>query len=76
MSDNAKLLVDERTAAQMLSISQRTLWQLEHDGQIPCIRIGKGTKRYSVDALRAWIAEQEQASGPHVNQDRTRLLAL
>ncbi len=62
MSDNSNLLVNERTAAQMLSISQRTLWQLEHDGQIPCIRIGKGTKRYAVDTRRRWIADQERCS--------------
>ena len=34
------LLVDEREAARLLSISPRTLWGLRNAGRIACVRIG------------------------------------
>ncbi len=54
------LLVDEREAARLLGVSPRTMWQLNHDGVIPEIRVGKGGKRYSVATLRAWVESQER----------------
>lgn len=54
------LLVDERTAARLLGISPRTMWDLNAHGEIPCVRVARNTKRYSVATLRAWIAERER----------------
>lgn len=48
------LLVDSYTAARVLSISLRKLWDLMDSGEIPVIRIGRSV-RYSVDDLREWI---------------------
>ncbi|WP_166819884.1 helix-turn-helix domain-containing protein [Thalassoroseus pseudoceratinae] len=48
------LLVDEPTAAEMLSISPRKLWGLADAGEIPCLKVGR-LKRYAVRDLLAWI---------------------
>ena len=48
------LLLDARSAAKSLSISERTLWTFTKKGDIPCIRIGKRVL-YSPDDLRTWI---------------------
>ena len=54
------LLVDERIAAAMLSVSPRTLWSMAASGELPCVRIGR-RKLYSVETLRRFIAECEAA---------------
>ena len=58
----APLLVDARTAARMLSMSQRTLWSLtEPRGTIPMIRVGdRRMLRYAVRDLEAWIDSNRQ----------------
>ena len=61
-SPTAKLLVSARDAAETLSISERTLWGLTAPrGPIPCVRLG-GRVLYSPEALRKWIAEQQEAA--------------
>ena len=45
------ILVDSRTAAKILAISERKLWQLAKDGDIAHVRIGRSV-RYDVTDLR------------------------
>jgi excisionase family DNA binding protein len=59
-SEPLKLLWTSREAAQALSISERTLWSLTHDGKIPCIRIGRSV-RYDPADIREWIECQKPA---------------
>lgn len=58
-----KLLVDAFAAAKLLSISPRTLWSLSSPrGAIPVTRLpGTRAVRYSVSALEAFIAAQQQS---------------
>jgi excisionase family DNA binding protein len=59
-----QLLLTARAAAAALSVSERTLWTMTHPrGPIPAVRIGRAV-RYPVDALRAWIAEQQRGGEP------------
>jgi excisionase family DNA binding protein len=39
------LALRPREAAKALGISPRLLWQLTHDGVIPCVRVGGGKRR-------------------------------
>ena len=58
----APLLLSAREAARLLSISERTLWGLTSPrGPILCVRL-RGRVLYSPDALRKWIAEQQEAT--------------
>jgi hypothetical protein len=63
--EQVRLLLTSREAAVALSVSERTLWTLTQPrGPIPAIRLGgRGATaralRYSVDDLRAWIAQQK-----------------
>lgn len=56
-----------REAAAVLGISQRLLWQLTHDGVIPCVRVGGGKRQtvlYPKATLEAWLTrEAESAKG-------------
>jgi excisionase family DNA binding protein len=52
------LLVKPDEAAKLLSISSRTLWTLTREGIVPCVRLGKSV-RYSLDTLRAMVAQRE-----------------
>ncbi len=54
-----RLLVPSRDAAQMLAVSERTLWQLRQKGEIPFLRIGK-LVRYPVADLEDWIARNRK----------------
>jgi Helix-turn-helix domain len=58
-----QLLVNERRAAKLLNVCERTLWGWRRAGIVPHIRIGR-TVKYSVASLERWIAEQEAASLP------------
>jgi excisionase family DNA binding protein len=56
------LLMTPPAAAQALSISERTLWELTRVGRIPCIRLGR-LVRYDVSALRAWLSRESERPG-------------
>jgi len=58
--DRQKLLFTAREAAALLAISERTLWQLSRDGELPVVRFGR-TVRYAPDDLQAFIAARRQA---------------
>ena len=52
-----------KEAAKALGISARHLWQLTHDGHVPCVRIGSGKRQtvlYPADTLREWLASKAQ----------------
>jgi excisionase family DNA binding protein len=59
------LALRSRQASKALNISDRLLWQLTHDGHIPCVRVGNGKRQtvlYPVADLQAWLTRQA-ASG-------------
>ena len=59
------LALRPRPAAKALGVSERLLWQLTHDGHIPCVRVGSGRRKsvlYPVSTLEGWLARQA-ASG-------------
>lgn len=47
-------LLSPRQAAQLLDISERTLWSMKDRGEIPHIKMGHLVK-YPVDDLKRWI---------------------
>lgn len=58
---SSPLALRPREAAKALGISARHLWQLTKDGQIPCVRVGTGTRKtvlYPLTVLQAWLARQ------------------
>ena len=62
---SSPLAMRPREAAVALGISPRLLWQLTKDGQIPCVRVGTGTRKtvlYSVDELKTWLARRAEAA--------------
>jgi len=66
------LALRPREAAKALSISPRLLWQLTHDGHIPCVRVGTGKRRtvlYPTADLKTWLSRQAEAAngGDHDN---------
>jgi excisionase family DNA binding protein len=70
----APLALRPRDAAKALGISPRLLWQLTHDGHIPCVRVGSGKRRtvlYPTAELQAWLSRQAEAAKGG-NDDNTR----
>lgn len=55
------LLLTEREAAAMLTMSPRKLWELRNRGEIPCIRFDRCV-RYDPADLRRWIESRKSAS--------------
>jgi excisionase family DNA binding protein len=53
-----RLLWTCREAAAALNVSERTLWKLTNEGDIPCVRIGRAV-RYDPADIRAWIDAQK-----------------
>jgi excisionase family DNA binding protein len=54
------LALRPRDAARALGISERTLWSLTKQGQVPHLRLGKSV-RYPVHLLRQWMEERAAA---------------
>ena len=66
MTDYEPLALRPKEAAKALGISTRHLWQLTHDGQIPCVRVGTGTRKtvlYPKDVLLAWLKSSATPGG-------------
>ena len=64
-SNDFPLALRPREAAKAPGISARLLWQLTHDGQIPCVRIGTGTRRtvlYPIATLATWLEKQVESN--------------
>ena len=57
-----RLLLSSKQAAQALAISERTLWDLRKNGEIPSITVGKKSIRFPVAGLERYIAEQVEKS--------------
>ncbi len=55
-------LLDAKTTARIMAISEKTLWKRTKEGVIPHIRIGNRVL-YSIVQLDQWI--QEQTQPPH-----------
>lgn len=54
------ILVDAGEAARLLGIGKRKLWAMTASAEVPHVRIGR-LVRYSVEALREWVAEKQRA---------------
>ena len=57
LASQVKLLTIKETA-ELLGVSDRTVWTLTDRGELPCVRIGRSV-RYSIESLREWIQKQE-----------------
>jgi excisionase family DNA binding protein len=53
------MLLKPGDAAKALAISQRTLWDLTHSGEIPHVQIGRAVRYDRLD-LRTWIQGQKR----------------
>jgi excisionase family DNA binding protein len=51
------LALRPREAAKALGVSERSLWEWTHRGDVPHVRIGR-TIMYPVDSLREWLNRQ------------------
>jgi excisionase family DNA binding protein len=56
-----KLLLTVEQAAEVLSLSRRTLWRLTKDGKLPSVRYGRAV-RYWIEDLKKWVEKQREAS--------------
>lgn len=63
VQEDGKILVSLREAARLLSISERTLYTLIKDGQIPTVRL-KRAVRIRVCDLEDWTAARVQPFVP------------
>lgn len=53
-------LLTVREAADVLRVSERTLWTLTHSGELPSVRVGRSV-RYDANDLAAWIESRKTA---------------
>jgi excisionase family DNA binding protein len=53
-------LVNARQAAKALAISERKLWEMTKNGEIPHVPVGRAI-RYDPRDLRAWVEAQKKS---------------
>ena len=56
--DTKKGVVNSRKAAELLGVSERTVWKLKGEGEIPYVNIG-GRTLFRPETLEKYIEEQE-----------------
>jgi hypothetical protein len=59
MENDSRVLVDQREAGRLLSVSPKTL----ENHSVPCVRIGS-RRMYRPEALRQWAAGRQNANDP------------
>lgn len=69
---NEKLLIDIRELSELTGISVGSLYHWASEGRIPCVRLSARCLRFSLPAIREWLAElnepaTEPPSGPSAN---------
>jgi predicted DNA-binding transcriptional regulator AlpA len=52
-----KLLIDIRELSQLTGIAVGSLYHWASEGRIPCIRLSARCLRFSLPAIREWLAE-------------------
>lgn len=57
------LLVDVPTAARLLSLCEKSVWNLTNQGDLPAVRVGRRVL-YDPADLKAWIARTKTVSRP------------
>lgn len=60
MSD-LKLLLRPAEAADAIGVSRSRIYELIASGDVPSIRIGRGSVRVPIEELRAWISQHVTA---------------
>lgn len=55
------LLLTVREAADVLRVSERTLWSLTNSGELPSVRVGRSV-RYDQNDLADWIESRKTLS--------------
>lgn len=63
------LALRPREAAKSLGVSERSLWEWTHRGDVPYVRIGR-TILYPVDALREWLNRRAETTKGGENDPR------
>ena len=58
--DVALRLLTSSEVANILAVSERTLWKLTKSGDIPCVHIGRSV-RYDARSLDLWIRARESS---------------
>ena len=54
-------LLRVRDAARLLQVSERMLWTLTDNGDIPCVRVGS-VVRYEPAVIREWISRSQSSA--------------
>jgi excisionase family DNA binding protein len=55
------LLISEREAAELFGVSERTMFNMRRDGQIPFVKC-RGRIMFRVASLEKWLHENEQGT--------------
>lgn len=59
-----RITLTEKDVAQMLGVSDRTVWQLRKDGKIRCIKIGASVRYTRAEVDRFIEAQMTPLSDP------------
>lgn len=61
MTDYDKRLLIYDDVAELLRVSERTVRSMVRRGDLPCVRIGRGSVRFDPADIRAFIEKRRQA---------------
>jgi predicted DNA-binding transcriptional regulator AlpA len=69
---NEKLLIDIRELSELTGISVGGLYHMVSEHRIPCVKLSKRCLRFSLPAIREWLASMGQPALNKTQDWRTR----
>jgi len=64
-----KLLIDIRELSALTGVSVGGLYHMVSEHRIPCVKLSKRCLRFSLPAIREWLAEMSQ---PALDENQNR----
>jgi len=67
-----RLLIDIRELSELTGISVGTLYHWTSERRIPCVRLSQRCLRFSLPAIREWLAARNEPASNETQERRVR----
>lgn len=72
MTEREKLLIDVRELSELTGIAVGTLFHWAAESRLPCVRLSARCLRFSLPAIREWLAELNEPASNEKQERRVK----
>lgn len=67
-----KLLIDIHELSELIGIAVGTLYHWSSESKLPCVRLGTRCLKFSLPAIREWLAELNEPASNETQKRRVK----